>query len=92
MRSRLPLVPLLLSLAAPASAVAGEHPVGGDLVSIRERSPTQRSVRFRATSDPAIDPTLAPDPRTAGATFVPSSSIDRMICACGMVPTLICIR
>ena len=30
--------------------------------------------------------------RTAGATFVPNSSIDRMVLACGMVPTLICIR
>src|SRR5437588_7126082 len=30
--------------------------------------------------------------RTAGATSVPKSSIDRMTCACGIVPTLICAR
>ena len=30
--------------------------------------------------------------RTAGATLVPNSSIERISLACGMVPTLICIR
>jgi cysteine-rich repeat protein len=53
-----------------AAAFAGDHPVGGDSLLLKDPpSADNRKVRFKATRDPAIDPSDAGDPRTLGATL-----------------------
>ena len=66
--------------ASPSSATTSTIATG----SARWRRP--RAARSLAAVQPLASS------RTAGATLVPNSSIERMVCACGMVPTLICIR
>jgi cysteine-rich repeat protein len=53
---------LLLALAA--TAAAADHPVGGDLLMLRDpAAPRARRIRFVASRDAAIDPAQAGDPR-----------------------------
>jgi cysteine-rich repeat protein len=62
------LVLLLFLLGSPARA--GEHPIAGDLLRLKDSpAPDGRQVVLRAARDPAIVPSLANDPRQLGATF-----------------------
>src|SRR2546430_15731618 len=49
----------------------------------------QRSLVQRSDHTSVFCATPASSLRTSGATSVPSSSIERITCACGIVPTLI---
>jgi cysteine-rich repeat protein len=65
---RLRSLTLLLALVA-STALAADHPIGGDRVFLKDSSDTtRRAMRFRATRDTAIDPSVAADPRVGGAT------------------------
>jgi len=56
-------------LAMAAGAQAADHPVGGDRLLLTDpANAARRVVRFRAARDPAIDPHVAGDPRSVGAT------------------------
>ena len=61
---------LALALGLASAALATDHPIAGGSLVLRDPvdAPT-RKVRFRATQDPAIDPSQASDPRALGATL-----------------------
>src|SRR5205809_2045974 len=61
---------LALALGLASAALATDHPIAGGSLVLRDPvdAPT-RKVRFRATQDPAIDPSQAADPRALGATL-----------------------
>jgi cysteine-rich repeat protein len=53
-----------------AAAPAADHPIEADALRLRDNAnPERRLARFRASADPAIDPSAAPDPRVVGATL-----------------------
>ncbi len=61
---------LLLTGGRVGPALAVDHPLTGDLLRLKDPPHAGgRRVRFRATRDPAIVPTLADDPRSGGATL-----------------------
>ena len=67
-RRSAPLVLLVFLLGTRARA--GEHPIAGDLLRLKDPpAPDGREVVLRAARDPAIAPSLANDPRQLGATF-----------------------
>jgi hypothetical protein len=68
--SCLRLAVLALALLA-SSSLAADHPVEGDrlLLSDPPTNSSRRAVRFNATRDFAIDPSVAADPRSVGATL-----------------------
>src|SRR5207244_2955322 len=50
--------------------LAADHPIGGDRLLLTDPpNAARRVVRFRAARDPAIDPHVAGDPRSVGATL-----------------------
>jgi len=61
---------VLFSLGGTA-VLAVDHPVGGDRLSLKDPAgkPDGRSVKFKASKDPAIDPTNGGDPTVLGATL-----------------------
>src|SRR5437773_8983874 len=61
---------LALALGLASAALATDHPIAGGSLGLRDPvdAPT-RKVRFRATHDPAIDPSQAANPRALGATL-----------------------
>ena len=66
---RLRLATLALVFVAAAS-FAADHPIEGDRLLLKDPSDaTRRAVRFTATRDFAIDPSMAADPRSVGATI-----------------------
>jgi cysteine-rich repeat protein len=60
----------LVLLLIATTALAADHPIGGDRLILKDPPDvSRRLMRFRATRDPAVDPSVAADPRTAGATI-----------------------
>ena len=61
---------VLTICALATTSLAADHPVEGDRLRLRDPStPAHRTVRFRAVREPAIDHTMAADPRVVGATL-----------------------
>src|SRR5437016_428937 len=57
-------------LLAATAALAADHPIEGDHLTLTDPSnAARRTVRFRAARDPAIDPHAGGDPRSVGATL-----------------------
>ncbi len=65
------LLGLLMSLVLVTSVGAADIPIFGKQLLLKDPAsgPEKRTVRFRDTKDPAIDPANAADPRINGATL-----------------------
>jgi cysteine-rich repeat protein len=59
----------VLAVLLAGTGAATDHPIAGTLLRLRDQGPRQRSATFRATTDTAIVPSLAEDPRMLGATL-----------------------
>lgn len=64
-----PLLAAVVCLVAPGLARAADHPLGGDVLRLKEKASGQRTFVFRATADPALLSLDGVDPRSGGATF-----------------------
>src|SRR5512143_1669527 len=62
---------LTLVVLAAGLAIAGDHPIAGDKLVLKDPASngTRRTFRFKAMRDAAIDPAMAGDPRASGALF-----------------------
>ncbi len=62
---------LALALVVASTALATDHPIGGDSLALKDpmSGAAGRKVKFKATHDTAIDPSMAGDPRSLGATL-----------------------
>jgi cysteine-rich repeat protein len=71
MHPRRALPGLALALAVASAALATDHPIGGDSLALKDpmSGAAGRKVKFKATHDTAIDPSMAGDPRSLGATL-----------------------
>ncbi len=60
-----------LAVTFTAAVLAADRPVAGDRLVLKDPAgkAAARSVRFKASKDPAIDPTSGDDPRAVGATL-----------------------
>lgn len=69
MRIKSAVAPLVMTLAA--AAFAADRPVAGDRLLLKDPAgkAAARSVRFKASKDPSIDPATGDDPSVAGATL-----------------------
>ncbi len=55
-----------------ATVLAADHPIAGDKIVLKDPAgnPAHRSVKFKATKDAGIDPSVGGDPRALGAMLV----------------------
>jgi len=62
---------LVLVVLAAGLAVAADRPIAGDKLVLKDPASgvSRRTFRFKATRETAIDPSMAGDPRTLGASF-----------------------
>ena len=56
-------------LVAPGLVLAADHPLGGDVLRLKETPSGRRTFVFRAVADPALTSLDGVDPRNGGATF-----------------------
>src|SRR5438093_13019477 len=67
MNARRSLPALAVVLAAAGAALAIDHPIAGDSLTLRDpMSAMARRLRFKAVHDTAVDPRQAGDPRALG--------------------------
>jgi cysteine-rich repeat protein len=63
--------PALAAILVAGLAVAADHPIGGDRLTLKDpvAKPERRTFRFKANKEPNVEPSLAADPRAVGATL-----------------------